>query len=379
MKFNGDRMRVLRRFHDLSQRELGETIGSPASTITAYERGRSTPKGLALDALCAALNVQSEFFFDWTPFKEYQEPDANFRSLARTPAHLRDKIVAHASLFGLVIEYLTKDVITLPEFRLPSITVKNYDDIEQAAERCRIELGVGAIGPIGDVIHVAEHAGVVVTVLDKKVSKEVDAFSLYGTNSLIVLNPAKESATRMRFDVAHEIAHGSLHRNSIPMDLGEKEDQAHYFASAFLMPKRSFAREFWNLGTHRDWPQLFELKERWGVSVVAIIVRAYQLGLIDAAEYRRRCKMMSKRGWFRSPEPMEPACEVPQLFGIALRRFSEETGKGAREIASELNWTPTMFTDVTGISTDATPITTEFEATPVTSFEEFRQRKLSAG
>lgn len=371
MRFNGDRLRVLRRFHDLSQRDLGERIGSPASTITAYERGRATPKGLALDALCAALDVRAEFFFDWTPFKEFQEAEANFRSLARTPDHLRKKIVAHASLFGLVLEYLTREV-TLPKFRVPALTVRTDEDIENAAEQCRIEFGVGADAPINSVTHMVEHAGVMVTVLDKKVSKEVDAFSLYADTNLIVLNPAKESPTRMRFDIAHEVAHGVLHRSGIPMDHGEKEQQADYFASALLLPKRSFAREFWGLGRHWDWPQLFELKQRWGVSVVAMIVRAYQLGLIDAAEYRRRCKLMSKRGWFRSPEPVEPEFEVPQLFGIAFDRFQDETGKSVAGIAADLKWTPTMFTHVTGIST-------EVEGPTVTSFEEFRQRRLGAG
>ena len=370
MRFNGDRMRVLRRFHDLSQRDLGEKIGSPASTITAYERGRSTPKGLALDALCAALDATPEYFFEATPLHEFNEPDANFRSLTRTPDHLRKKIVAHATFFGTVVEYLTRDVIQLPTFKVPALSADTYDDIEIAAERCRVELGLGADGPIQRVTHAVEHAGVLVTILDKDVSKAVDAFSLYGPTNLIVLNPAKASATRQRMDVAHEVAHGVLHRSGIPMELRNKEDQADYFASAFLMPKRSFGREFWGLGRHRDWPQLFQLKQRWGVSVVAMIVRAYQLGLIDAAEYRSRCKLMSKRGWFRSPEPVEPEAEVPELFSIAFRRFVAETGKNAIAVAADLKWTPTFFTQVTGIPAFA-------EEPTVTSFDAFRQRKTA--
>jgi hypothetical protein len=94
--------------------------------------------------------------------------------------------------------------------------------------------------------------------------------------------------------------------------------------------------------------------------------------LIDAAEYRRRCKLMSKRGWFRSPEPIEPEFEAPQLFSVAVRRFQKETGKSSAVIAQELKWSPSLFTDVTGIPTQA-------EGPTVTSFEEFRQRRLTAG
>jgi Zn-dependent peptidase ImmA (M78 family) len=368
VKFNGDRLRILRRFHDLSQRDLGERIGSPASTITGYERGRATPKGLALDALCAALDVAPEFFFDETEVDEFQEHETNFRSLVATPDHLRKKILSHTTLFGLLLRYLTREIV-LPEFRVPAIRASTLDDIEQAAERARVELGLGPDAPVDSMINALEHAGVVVTVLDKQVSKQVDAFSRYGPTNVVVLNPAKESATRMRFDVAHELAHGVLHRGGIPMDLRPKEEQADYFASALLLPKRSFARQFWGFGRKRDWPHLFELKQQWGVSVVAITVRAYHLGLIDAAEYRSRCKLMSKRGWFRSPEPAEPQPEEPQLFRIVLRRFQQETGKSIAAIVDDLKWTASLWTEVTGIPVHPQEPT-------ITSFEEFRQRRL---
>ena len=364
MRFNGDRLRLLRRFRDLSQRDLGERIGSPASTITGYERGRATPKGLALD-------VAPDFFFEEVRDDEFQEPETNFRSLARTPDRLRKKVLAQATLFGILVHYLTREVIALPNFNIPAVTANTLNDVEQGAERCRVEMGVGVDGPIDNVTHMAEHAGVVVTVLGQQVGKDLDAFSRYGATNLIVLNSAKESATRRRFDVAHEIAHGALHRGGIPIELKQKEDQADYFASALLMPQRSFAREFWALGSQRDWSHLFELKARWGVSVVAMIVRAYHLGLIDAAEYRRRCKLMAKRGWFRSPEPGEPEAETPQLFRIALRRFQNETGKSTRQIAEELHWTPSLFTEVTGVSV-------ETDDPAVTSFAEFRQRRMNA-
>jgi Zn-dependent peptidase ImmA (M78 family) len=187
----------------------------------------------------------------------------------------------------------------------------------------------------------------------------------------MVLNPAKASATRARFDILHELAHGTLHRTGIPMDHAVKEDQADYFAGAALLPKRSFAREFWGLGRRRDWEGFFDLKAKWGASVVAIVVRAYQLGLMDAAEYRRRCKDMSKRGWFRSPEPAERDAEKPELFHIVLRRFQEETGKTITSIVADLKWTPALWTDVTGVSPPSP------EGPTVTSFEEFRQRRLT--
>src|SRR5438132_1220295 len=109
----------MRRFHNHTQRSLGEVIGSSASAITSYERGQAEPKGLTLDALCAALEVGREYFFDPEP-DEFREHETNFRSLVATPDRLRKKILAHATLFGTLLELLATKVRP-PALKLPEI------------------------------------------------------------------------------------------------------------------------------------------------------------------------------------------------------------------------------------------------------------------
>jgi len=381
VRFNGDRLRVLRRFHNLTQRSLGELIGSSASAITGYERGHTEPKGIALDALCAALHVERDFFFDAKSDDEFQEHETNFRSLVDTPDRLRRKVLAHATLFGTVLDLLTTKV-RLPTLKLPRIQASTLDELERAAEQCRVEWGVGIDAPIHNVTHMIEHAGIVVTVLDSEINKQVDAFSRYGATNLVVLNPAKGSATRTRFDLAHEAGHGALHQGGHPFDLSVREDQANYFASALLLPQKAFAREFWALGQSRSWEQLLGLKQRWGASVPAIVTRSFHLGLIDAAEYRRRYKYMSRVGWLRGgSEPGEPDAESPQLFSLLLRRYQAETRKSTLAIAHDLNWTPDLFRQVTGVEAKVDGLVDEKQpnGATVASFEEFRLRKMAAG
>ena len=202
MPFVGDRLRLLRRFQNLTQRELGGLIGSPASAINAYERGLREPKGLVLDALAAALHARARFFVSATRDDEFQEHETNFRSLVSTPERVRRHVLAQATLFGVLLEYMGQ-VIRLPTPKFPAVTVSTSDDIERAAERCRVEWGVGTDAPIANVTHMMELAGVVVTSLHTEVSKKVDSFSRYGRTNLIVLNPAKGSATRVQIGRAH--------------------------------------------------------------------------------------------------------------------------------------------------------------------------------
>jgi hypothetical protein len=118
---------------------------------------------------------------------------------------------------------------------------------------------------------------------------------------------------------------------------------------------------------------LLELKRRWGANVPAIIVRAYQLGHVDAAEYRRRFKAMQRMGWLKGDEPYEPDPEQPHLFSVVLNRYQTATGKSTSEIARDLNWTADLFEQITGIA--AKP----GDGPSVTSFEDFRRRKTAAG
>lgn len=362
----------MRRFHNLTQRDLADRIGSPPTAITAYERGHKEPKGIILDALCVTLSVTPDFFFAEVIDDEFLEHQTNFRSLADTSDRLKKQVLAHSTLFGTLLGLLMTKA-KLPTLNIPRFHARTFDDIELASQQCRVAWGVGTDAPIHNVTLMLEHAGIVVTVLDRDVSRKVDAFSRFGPTNIIVLNPAKGSTSRARMDLGHEVGHGVLHQNGLPVEFSVKEDQAKYFASALLLPQRAFAREFYSL-RNRDWSSLLDLKQRWGASVAAIVYRAFRLGLMDAAEYRRRYKEMSREGWLRG-EPREPNAEAPQLFSLALARYQAETAKSTRDIADDLQWTPELFKQVTGV--EAVAATQKNEPPEISAFEAFRLRRLA--
>ena len=61
------------------------------------------------------------------------------------------------------------------------------------------------------------------------------------------------------------------------------------------------------------------MKRRWGIRLQAIVHRAYDLALIDAAQYRTANIHISKYGW-RTNEPGE---EVPEMPGVCAHFVSE--------------------------------------------------------
>ncbi|WP_163359758.1 ImmA/IrrE family metallo-endopeptidase, partial [Klebsiella aerogenes] len=90
---------------------------------------------------------------------------------------------------------------------------------------------------------------------------------------IILLAADKGNAFRSRFDLAHEIGHLILHKNTKdelkPERYKLKESQAHKFAGALLLPAESFANEI-RLPPTLD--SLLLIKQRFIISVAATIM-----------------------------------------------------------------------------------------------------------
>lgn len=133
----------------------------------------------------------------------------------------------------------------------------------------------------------------------------------------------------------------------IPTGSIETEADADAFASAFLMPRRAFSRDF--QAAKFSWNHVFALKRRWMASAAAIIRRAYTLELIGAIQYRQACKYMSFKGWTKG-EPYEPKFQPPELLAAALNGLGTKVRTTIPILCSELHFLPETFADVTGFA-----------------------------
>ena len=129
-------------------------------------------------------------------------------------------------------------------------------------------------------------------------------------------------------------------------ETGDKltEAEANAFASALLLPARSFRLEF---PRHLDWNVIFEIKRRRRVSAAAIVRRAYDLGLLGAADYRKAYKYIRYRGWHKG-EPFEPDKEHPEIVPKAFEMMAAK-GHPAANIARDLGWRSDVFERVAGV------------------------------
>lgn len=341
--FVGAKLRLARSFNAMSQAELAGRLEVSGAYISQVESGAKQPSATMLDAISDVLGFEKGFFFE-PLVNEFRDDECHFRKRMTTPAGVRNRMLAHGTLFARVVAYLDNE-LELPVPSVPEIRASTDEAIERAADQCRLQWDLGRDLPIVNMVRVLENAGVVVTNFHADAEK-IDAFSRHGPRPIVVLTTDKDSASRSVFDTAHECGHLVMHTG---METGsaERESEADRFASAFLLPRAGFVREF-PRSSRLDWTALFAMKRRWHVSVAAIVRRARDLRLIDGELYQRAYRYIYARGWHKG-EPEEFDRDPPELLQEAFTALEEVTGETPRDVARALHLRAATFERVTGI------------------------------
>jgi Zn-dependent peptidase ImmA (M78 family) len=275
-----------------------------------------------------------------------REDDCHFRKLFTAPRAVMAQAAARGTLVEMLVTALEKR-LRLPRVDFPDLGKPGkLEEVERVAEAARQHWRLGADGPITNMTRVLENAGAVVMHF-ADISERIDALSIARRRPIIVRSDAKAAAVRLRFDLAHECGHLVMHQGVITGD-HETEEQAHRFASAFLLPARALAREF-PRGRTLQWNALYSMKLRWKVSVRAIVRRALDLGLIDAAQYRTANVHLTKTGQSKAERHDETLeAERAELVDAALDALASGDGEALRELVRDLGVAPAMFDAVFG-------------------------------
>lgn len=338
--FIGSRLPVARRFRGMNASQLARAIGVTPPYVAMIEDGRRLPSDQVRDAIAAALRIPASFFE-----RSWHSPagPVHFRKRASTPKRLQAQYAAHVELVDEFVSYIDHFVM-FPPVQLPRASISERSPSEIATDT-RVALGIPDRAPIQNVTRTFEHAGVIIVELPD-VPGRIDALSTDAGRPLIIRSSAKGSPSRTRFDTPHEAGHRIMHStDSEPSS--DQEDQADAFASAFMLPFQAFIAEFPRT-TFWDWTDLFAMKSRWGMSLAALLYRAYELNLIDAARFRTANIYLRTRGWHLG-EPYEPPAEQTEALRGAVSAMVNDGTRSPKEIVDDLGWTDELVAEVVGI------------------------------
>lgn len=303
------RLGQARKIARLSFRELSEALGgAPSHTmLSRYEKGETMPDGAVLARLVEVLKQPVDFFFR---SYEVEFSGLSFRRKTSLGVGRRQAIEEKSrdffSRYLELEELLNARMSYAPPFAGAELT--RAEDVERFALELRSKWSLGT-DPIPNLQQFIELKGIKVHEVETD-DPAFDGFSCEanGEPIIVVASWLRRHVPRKRMTLAHELGHVVL---PIPGNLPEAKQEALVkpFESSFLMPEEHFTTMFGGRRSGISLGELLELKQYFGVSMMAIMYRASKLELISQAVYERFFMQAGKRGW-RKREIGEPGDDV---------------------------------------------------------------------
>ncbi|MFT4164189.1 MAG: XRE family transcriptional regulator [Microlunatus sp.] len=332
----GEVLTTARRASGLTQEKLAERAGVTQAALSRYENGLREPDDATLEVLARALGVTTRFMKHAGRVRGAAAVDAHMRRRATAPATVWKKLEARLNMYRMHVSVLSEEIQIRSNNRVP--TFDPIDTTPDAAARMvRMQWSM-PIGPVRNLVGWLESAGCLI-IEESFGTTRVDGMSQWiGEQPVIYIN-SDSPTDRKRLTLAHELGHLVLHSTEV---VEEIEEQANEFAAEFLMPIEVIKPQLRNLRID----VLPDLKRQWGVSMAALIERAYRSGFLAASKRVSMYKIFGSRGW-RTSEPVsnELVPERPTL-AAAIAQALVDRGLSASEIADIAGFASPQDNDV---------------------------------
>ncbi|MCX6380423.1 MAG: XRE family transcriptional regulator [Armatimonadetes bacterium] len=337
--FAPGRLTAARERRGMTKKAVAEAISVSAPYMTALESGAETPTMEMVSCLSFALRFPIGWFYA-NPIEELPPQSISFRSRSRMTTKIRDITKQVSRNASVDISPILHQHFRLPLTDLPDLS---DEEPEIAAEIIRDYWKLGQ-GPIKNMVHLLEAKGIEVYWLNVE-SSCVDAVSFWRDDKpFTLLNLSERSGERGRFNAAHELAHLVLHRRAEieVVDGRQIEGEADRFASAFLLPARQFRIE---CPRQPILAQFIPLKQRWGVSIQAMVRRCTDLKVFSHWQYETAFKNISANGW-RKHEPTRLEHESSAIHAMAFEKLASK-GIYPEDIARQIHISPEDLYEIT--------------------------------
>lgn len=300
-----------------TQKETAEALGISQGKLSKAERGDQNLPALTLSKLADFYDVPVDYFCqEWDP-----TPVAHifFRRKVTISTKIIDSISEEVRRRKCAIDELMR-AVDLPEYDLGFYPLQDGMTIENVVAKIRYKLKC-INGPLTELSKRLENHGIIIQMFDFGTDKMDGMTTVTSHGRKVIFLNSLMPNDRIRFSLAHELGHLVMHIDDIPNDERDVEDEANKFASQLLMPSSEIKLQLYNLNINK----LMDLKQRWKVSMRALVKRAYDLGTITPETYRNFQIIFSKRGYNK----IEPVMLQPERITIlenVVKLYQEELG-----------------------------------------------------
>ena len=292
----GRNIKKYRLLSGYSMRDMADLLGVSHQTIKKYEDDTMVPNSRRLIQIAKLFKVKiTDLVNDFSvPTLKYD----NFRkssSLSKKKEEGLQMLIADEIAKYLEVLNFADEVYTFDSKKW-NFDVDNMYSLEGVATKVRKLLGISDECALDNLTNKLEDNNFLILEIDFE--EKFDGFCEYVDDLAFIILSSK-GYERNRFTLAHELGHLIL---NFEEDLDEKEVERYcdFFASCLLMPERAMKKEL-ELGQRKllnniSLNEIMLLAREYQVSLNAVIMRLYSLGIIDENKKRNLFIMLSKKG-----------------------------------------------------------------------------------
>lgn len=347
-----ERIREAREARGLTAEDFGEQIGVTRQAVGQYEVGSNVPSAQTMTRIIGVTGQPPGFFTTARARSSENFGTPFWRSLKRMSRPDRLRIARRLEWASDILGYI-EQFIELPQPNLPVVDWDFHNGTDDQLERIALSVRDRwslSRGPIFHLAAVLETNGIIL-VKETVSCDDMDAVSRWQAGRPFILcSEDKKSLPRENFDLAHELGHLVLHHGLevTPETINKLERQANYFAGAFLLPRETFSREVVSTSIH----YFLKLKERWRVSIAAMVYRCKELEILSKSQVEYLWRQLSAKG-MRKEEPLDRSfkTERPSLLSSALSMLVEHGVQSRSQIREALNLNPQDLESICGTAT----------------------------
>lgn len=284
--------------------ELVARIGGIVTkqALSKYEKGLSQPSAPILAKIASVFNIKTIQLLTQPKYRieliAYRKRCAlRKKEQKRIENLVRGDFEERLKIQDLVCPTATLDI---PINKLP---VNRLEDVEGAADKIRTEWKLGK-DQISSVTGLLENK--LVHVLEIDASEKFDGMAAVAYDDgdikgVAIVVRKGTAGDRQRLNLSHEIGHLIL---KISKSVDE-EKAAFRFGAAFLAPREWILREVGDKRSAINLEELIILKQKFGMSIQAILYRLRDLDIISEVYYTQCVRYISRLGWKRQePYPL---------------------------------------------------------------------------
>lgn len=312
---NSGMVLLARESRGFTQQELAGIVDTSKAQLSRIENGDADISDGLLAAIADATGYPPSFFYQ---DGELLPLNLAFRKRLKVPAKVIAAIEAQVNIMRLQMETL----ITTMEIATPVLPVIDVTDKMRPAEiALKVRQAWKIKTPvIEDLVQLLEEKGILINSFDFGTTRVDSNIILTRSKFPLIFLNATLQGDRQRFSLAYELGQLVMHSYcKVPYDR-DIVHEANEFAASFLMPESLIRKD---LERGITLPLLGDLKRKWKVSMISLLYRADDLGLLTPNQKKYMVQQFNeKRIRRREPAELDVPAEEPQLVRQLLKKCS---------------------------------------------------------